>query len=245
MPPATYEAAEWQFPTVADQRRYRAVVDHLDAYFAGATNSDVQRAGNFLRRDWQRGADHASLSVLHAPARYPEVFGLALDAHVAQEGVVLDLHLAVDGGTIVGDALTLDARTPDGALTLTTVPTYEVLADTIPGPVLPPIAFAEALTASPESFRGVVAAWTLALADPVRDHLDSGAVRVCEYGPAPVGGGAPLCTYVPASPEQVASERARLAAWEQRYASIGAAHGARVQGMLRELLPLELREAAR
>ena len=231
------DPSAWQFPAAEDRLRYEAVRGALAARFDGGTHEPPTRLGNFLRESWQDGDDTATLSVLHAPARYPDVFGLVLDATAHTDTLAVSVHWSRDGGAITGDALSVSLDTPAGQVSLSDAPTYEVGMDLLRVEPTPAPALAGRLLRSPEALGAAMAEQAGAVARRVEDHLDSGKARRCEYGPAPSDGRPPDCIPTLLTPAELGAERARLGNWVGTQKQVADANTRALHALLVEAVP--------
>jgi hypothetical protein len=245
MPPPLDPAA-WRFPTSEERARYDAVRAELAARYPGAQHQPLERLGNFLQERWcpagtdpavcrKADREHATLSVLHAPARYPEVFGLVFDAAGREGERFASVHWSEGGKTITGDSLVVRLQSPQGAVELGSTASYP-LADSPVQLAREPRALLQQLVGEAPLVE-TAGALLQELAQAAADKLDSGEARRCVYGPAQAGGVPPECTLTPLDPAQIAEERQKLEGWLASQRGVLQAHGEPLQELLRSLVP--------
>lgn len=236
------DPATWVFPSEDARTRYAATRDALAARWPDGGHQPLRRGGNFLRERWCADADcsgaQASLAVLHVPPRYPEVFGLVFDADVRDGPLRLVLHASQGGQRITGDAVSLEAHTPDGVLTLGSSLAYTIGEKRFTAEP----ADLRTLTDSADAFAAGARAQLDALASAVRAHLDSGEAWRCADGGVPAtDGGPPPCVPISLTPAEVAAARGALDTWRSQQDALVAAHGAAAHRLLAGLVPDALR----
>lgn len=242
------DAEDWQFPSEAHRRQYAATREALGARYASGTHIGLERVGNFLREGWcvrpgdpeacrRARTDRATLAVLHAPARYPEVFGLVLDANERREALAVDLHWSIDGRTITGDALVVRFQTPEGEIALGNEVSWKIGEDTVTVSAGTPREVLESWLASPGALADRGSALLRTLRQQVATRITSGELRKCVYGDPPGDGRPPTCTLVSldTAERQVEQQRADEAL-DDRTARL-VAHGAELEALLRDLVP--------
>ncbi|MEQ1568483.1 MAG: hypothetical protein ABMA64_22795 [Myxococcota bacterium] len=231
------DATTWRFPSDAERARYDGARQALAAAFAGGDHTELARSGNFLRESWASGGDRASLAVLHAPARYPEVFGLVFDRTTREGELTVDLHWSRGGARITGDVVVLGLHTPTGALELSSEPTWVVGMNTVRLDPVPAPALVGDLVRSAGAFQARGAELVDGLAARVEAHLARGDAQRCEYGPPQSGGRPPECVPTPMSAAEVQAERDRIRAWSATAHGVLERHGAALWAQLAPRVP--------
>lgn len=215
-----------------------------------------RRGGNFFTARWCRGkgvrddcqiADGSghrpdqhvlSLFTLFYPQRFPQVFGLGLEALVTPPGPGWGarLHLAVEGKRVVGDSLALDfsryeaeSGPPAVTLHLGTSLVYrihsaELRVDTGASPVVLLGRYTDSATALRDAGLDAYSE----LGRRTLAALDAGAVRACDYGPYKGDGVAPECRERPLTAAE--SEAAAVEAG-QYFAGVARLLGAEYRAM--------------
>jgi hypothetical protein len=233
-------SGDWVFPSVAERERHEATRAVLAGRWPDAHHTLV-RSGNFLRERWCVEADcsgeSVSLAVLHAPPRYPEVFGLVVGADVRDGPVQLVLHASSGGRQVTGDAVTVEVQTPTGALVLGSALAYAVGEKRFTTSALD---LGRAVS-SPESLRLLADEQLDVLAGEVLAHLDSGLAWRCVDGPPSTGSTPPPCIRTPLTEAELEAARGALSAWRREQAAILDGHGEAAQRLLAGVVPATLR----
>jgi hypothetical protein len=243
------DPSTWRFPTSEDRSRYEAVRAELAERFPGGVHLPVERLGNFLQERWCptgthpdvcRKADrtHATLSVLHAPPRYPEVFGLVLDVAGREGERFVSVHWSQGGRSITGDSLVVRLESPAGAVELGSTMRYP-LADSPVELAHDPRELLQQLLGE-EPLRETADRLLQELADAAVAKLDSGQARRCVYGEPKPGGVPPDCVLTPLGVEETGLERQKLEGWLGSQRAVLEAHGEPLQELLRSLVPAGL-----
>ena len=233
--PLNAEALEHQDTSLGrlhDALRLRAV-----ARADGWTHQAMRKSGNFLQERWcaptvsvsacERGTmgrepepGHAwsSLSALHYPKDWPQVFGLVYDAGAVPgaDGWGASVSISLQGARVIGDHVYVRLLPVTGGVVGEVVPLGPTLSWTIEETTLRVVDPALGTTAGedelrrwldevlsgPDSLRTRSLAHLDALGTKVSRALMAGEVQKCEYAEYQGDGIPPECTLVPLSAEE-------------------------------------------
>lgn len=228
-----------QFTDATDQARFEAA----RACFAGRHEAGVaagqewrhyplREIGNFIEEDWcrgvhsrgcsggtfksERGDEWYQVSTLHYDSRFPEVFGIGVEAgQLPRDGDWgVSFSYWARGEGIVGDGVRVTFHRFEGTEIVESVSLGDFyraeIEETSVSVVAPGTqdAVLARLVRSPASLQAEAAGRYGELLALVGQHLDAGLARKCVYGPYEGDGIPPECTRTPLTPQEQDAARA-------------------------------------
>lgn len=224
------------------ERRFDALAAHVAATTTGWRLRELRLVGNFVTQRWcspdlpesicdggaaprDTGA-WISLSTLHHPGDWPQVFGLVYQGwSMPDEHGRVMVRLAEDTGSVTNDELSILVQSEDATLDLGTLVSHEVHDTTFSVRInKAPHALAREVLASPEALRAHGEQQLDALLAEVERGINAGEARKAVFGEYKGGGIPPEKTRVPLSEaeqaEALSQARAAIAADKARWKAL-------------------------